>query len=103
MVQRCPDAQVRSPYRSEVLGPLDPHAVASELVDLAGGGVPVMVCYERVGGRGWCHRALVAEWLAAALGQPVPEVGFEALARQDHPMMAAELRWRPISSPPPSG
>jgi hypothetical protein len=73
-------------FQTEILDRLDPHQVAAELVSLAGGGVPVMVCFERAGDGQWCHRAMVADWLAEATGQPVPEVGFEARAQSDHPL-----------------
>jgi len=79
-------------YRTEILAPLDPRRIAAELVELARGDVPVMVCYERVGAGSWCHRALAAEWLAQAVGTPIPEFGYEDLAQEDHPLMAAELR-----------
>ena len=81
-------------YRAEILAPLNPRDVAAELEDLARGMVPCMVCFERVHnpeGK-WCHRALAAEWLAEALGQAVPEVGFEDLPQRDHPLMHDTLR-----------
>ncbi len=36
-------------YKAEVLDRLDPGAVAAELLDLARGGIPVLVCYGRSG------------------------------------------------------
>jgi hypothetical protein len=79
-------------YRTKILGPLDPRIIASHLVDLARGGIPVMLGYERPGGFDLCHRAIAGAWLAEALGHPVPEVGFEHLAQQGHPLMPAEFR-----------
>jgi hypothetical protein len=87
-------------YRTEILGPLDPRAVADHLTMLAGGLVPVLLCYERppsqstlIAGEGdWCHRAMVAEWLAEALGVVVPEVGFESLPQHEHTLMPPQLR-----------
>ena len=87
-------------YRTEILGPLDPRAVADHLILLAGGLVPVLLCYERPPAQGtmlsgdgdWCHRAMVAEWLAEALGVVVPEVGFEGLPQHEHPLMPIQLR-----------
>jgi hypothetical protein len=84
-------------YQTEILGALDPRVIAAEMIDLARGGIPVMLCYERPGTGQWCHRAMAAEWLAEALGQPVPEVGFEGLPQGDHPLMPPELR-RPIAT-----
>ena len=74
-------------YRTEILAPLEPHAVAGELVNLASGRIPVIVCFERAGGPGWCHRALAAAWLAEALGQAVPELGAEDRPQHEHPLM----------------
>jgi hypothetical protein len=78
-------------YRTEILGLLDPRVIASELIDLAGGKEPVLLCYERTGTGQWCHRGMAAEWLSEALGEPVPEVGFEEQAQRDHPLMPAGL------------
>jgi hypothetical protein len=79
-------------YRTEILGPLDPRRVADDLTRLAGGLVPVILCYERPGTGDWCHRAMAAEWLAEALGFVVPEVGYEALPQHEHPLMPPQLR-----------
>jgi hypothetical protein len=84
--QSASDDEFAHLYRTEVLGPLNPRFVAGELLDLARGGVPVMVCYEKADGPAWCHRALAAAWLAEALGQPVPEIGFDELSQTDHPL-----------------
>jgi hypothetical protein len=75
-----------------VLDKLDPHMVAADITELAGGRVPVLCCFERQHTGKWCHRALAAEWLCEALGEPVPEFGFEGLVQRDHPLMAEELR-----------
>ena len=53
-------------YPALILGRLDPLAVAREL-DGA-----IMCCWER-SDNPHCHRRLVAEWLAAAAGEEVPE------------------------------
>jgi hypothetical protein len=73
-------------YLTEILGPLDPRAVAADLIDLAGDKMPVLLCYERVEVGQWCHRAMAAQWLAEALSEAVPEVGFETLLQADHPL-----------------
>ncbi|MBV8614941.1 MAG: hypothetical protein JOY66_14425 [Acetobacteraceae bacterium] len=73
-------------YPAEVLDPLDPRAVAIELAEIAAGCVPVLCCWERPLAGQWCHRALAAAWLAAALGEPVPEFGFEHLPQAEHPL-----------------
>jgi hypothetical protein len=78
-------------YDAEVLALLDPRVVAAELRDMAGGHMPVLCCYERAGNGAWCHRALVAEWLAKALYAPVPELGFEDLPPDRHPLHPRQL------------
>jgi hypothetical protein len=77
-------------YQSEILAPLDPHAVADHLIRLADGKVPVLVCFERPNTGTWCHRSLAAAWLAEALGEPVPELGFEDLPQRPHPLRPPE-------------
>lgn len=74
-------------YRAEVLDQLNPHQVAETLLRLADGKVPVMVCFEQPNTGKWCHRSLAAAWLAEAIGEPVPEFGFEQLPQQDHPLL----------------
>ena len=54
---------------------------------LANGRVPVLCCFEAVGGPKWCHRSLVASWLSAALGEAVPELGFEDRPQERHPLL----------------
>ncbi len=85
-------------YKSEILGVLDPRRVAADLANLAPGKEPCMLCYEQHGKGQWCHRAMVAEWLAESLGVLVPEYGFELLAQGDHPLMPPQLR-RHIAKP----
>jgi hypothetical protein len=84
-------------YRAEILGPLNPRAVASELIEMANGRIPTLLCFEKPGGTEWCHRAMCAEWLAEALGRVVPEYAHEGLPQHEHPLMPLELR-RPIAA-----
>jgi hypothetical protein len=84
--------EYRRRYFSEILGPLNPQAVAGELLEMAGGRIPVLLCFERPGRGQWCHRALVAQWLAEATGQAVPEFGFETLPQHNHPLLPPSLR-----------
>ena len=79
-------------YQTEILDRLDPRVVTGELADMAGDRVPVLLCFERPGTGSWCHRALVAAWLGDALGLVVPEVGFEALPQQEHPLLPPSMR-----------
>jgi hypothetical protein len=79
-------------YKVDILAPLDPAKIVTAILDRAAGHIPVLCCFERPNGREWCHRAMAAEWLAAHLKEPVPEVGFEHLPQHEHPLMPAELR-----------
>jgi hypothetical protein len=73
-------------YQAAVLDRLDPITVREDLERLAGGQIPVLCCFGRAGGPGWCHRALVAEWFHERLGITVPELGFEELPHDQHPL-----------------
>ena len=61
------------------LADLDAAAVVGDLLHLAAGAEPVLLCYERkqdiAAGTTYCHRHMVAEWLKAELGLVVPEIG----------------------------
>ena len=52
-------------YKSEILAKLNPVKLADLLDDT------ILLCWEKPGE--FCHRRLVAEWLEAATGVPVPE------------------------------
>ena len=72
--------EFRDRYYQEVLCQLDASEVVAELFDRARSRVPVLVCFE--GQRvvdGWCHRAIVSEWLFCELGLEVTEYGLENL------------------------
>jgi len=73
-------------YRAEILDLLDPRQVVKDLVHMAGDNVGVVCCFERVGDPRGCHRALVSQWFAAA-GIMVPEIGFEHLPLDQHPLV----------------
>jgi hypothetical protein len=83
--------EYRRRYYAEILGPLDTQAVAGELLDMAGGRIPVLLCFERPGRGQWCHCAMASEWLAEATGQAVPEFGFETLPQHEHPLLPSSL------------
>jgi hypothetical protein len=82
-----PPAEWVARYHAEVLSKLDPRRVVAELLRLANGGIPVLVCWEPPSGKAWCHRSLAAAWLSRSLGMTVPEVGFEGLAQDAHPLL----------------
>jgi hypothetical protein len=68
-----------------LLEQLQPERVADDLLELAPGRVPVLVCFENptaiAKGECWCHRHLVAQWLEDKLGMRVEEVGHPNLDR----------------------
>lgn len=79
-------------FHAEILAPLDPIKTAAEIRALAPGKIPALCCYEPANSSSWCHRAIVAEWLVAALGEPIPEFGHEDLPQHLHPLMPEALR-----------
>ena len=71
-----PEEEYRRRYFGEILAPLDPRQVVTELEALAGGAEPVLLCWEKppLTPKNWCHRRMVAEWLTDKLGIDVPEL-----------------------------
>lgn len=75
-----------------ILSSLDPVDVVRKLAVRSQGRPIALLCFERADTEdGWCHRALAARWLAAALGKPVPEFGFEHLPMDLHPTLPPSL------------
>lgn len=74
MLER-PRAEYEPRYRA-ILERLDPRRVAADLHRLAEPHEPVWLCWERppFSDAVWCHRGMVAVWLAETLGLDVPEV-----------------------------
>ena len=70
-------------YQAEILAPLGPQQVLADLQRIGGDRIPVLCCFERPNAGVWCHRAMVASWLAESLGIAVPEFGFETA---EHPL-----------------
>lgn len=71
--------EYRERYFREILNPLDPQTVVNELLTLAEGKVPTLLCWEKgnTNSKDWCHRGFVAGWLADTLDIDVYEVGLE--------------------------
>ncbi|NOT70626.1 MAG: hypothetical protein HOP09_04845 [Hyphomicrobium sp.] len=88
-------------YFYEILRPLDPNQVVAELLAMADGKAPALLCWEApTPGPAWCHRGLVSAWLHDTLGLEVFEVGQEHQgAGWRHPKLAPELRQQ--KKPPP--
>ena len=70
------EPEYRKRYAAQ-LAALDPQRTHQELVALAAGDEPVLLCWERradlEAGRVFCHRRIVAGWLQDALGVEVAE------------------------------
>lgn len=63
-------------YHAEVLKRLNPRDVQHQLLELAAGHEPVLMCFERppFHAANWCHRrTLIAPWLEQAIGEAVHE------------------------------
>jgi hypothetical protein len=88
-----PDRVFTERYVREVLGPLDARQVVDELLELADGKVPALLCFEHPTSSAWCHRALVSAWLKAELELGVPEYGREHDGSGlGHPKLCADAR-----------
>lgn len=79
-------------YKGEVLGRLDAQATFDKLREMAHPFIPVLLCFEAPNRGQWCHRAIVSAWFEKRLGIQVPEVGYETLPGNMHPLLPAELR-----------
>ena len=71
-----PEDEYRRRYAAQ-LAALDARQVWNDLHALAPQAEPVLLCWERkadlAAGRTFCHRRIVADWLAAALGESIDE------------------------------
>lgn len=84
-------------YEDEILAPLDAQATVDELMAMADGRVPVLLCWEPPEpGDDYCHRGLVAAWLSRSLKMRVCELGQESEGcGHSHPKLPRSLR-RPV-------
>jgi hypothetical protein len=89
-----PPERYRELYYAEVLNPLHPKHVVSELIAIAEGKIPALLCWEPpTPGDKWCHRGLVAAWLKDTIDMDVFEVGQEAEgAGRSHPKLHPSFR-----------
>jgi hypothetical protein len=51
----------------------------------------VIVRWEKACGDKWCHRSLAANWLSEAPGEAVPELSYEGLTQDCHPLLRPPL------------
>jgi hypothetical protein len=77
-----------------LLKPLSPQRVVEELVQIADGEIPVLLCWEKpILGQEWCHRGLVSAWLFGNLGLKICEYGLETFGfGWQHPMLHPSVR-----------
>ena len=78
-------------YFTEVLGVLDPATVLVDLLALANGKTPTLLCFEKPGTGSWCHRGMVSIWLHQHLGIELVEYGHEGFGGE-HAMLPGEMR-----------
>ena len=78
-------------YFTEILGVLDPVKVMADLLAIANGRTPALVCFERPGTGIWCHRGMVSIWLHQHLDVELVEYGHDGFGRQ-HVMAPSAMR-----------
>lgn len=78
-------------YSAEVLSHLDPHQLVTNLLRISGQRPLALLCFERCGIDGWCHRGLVAIHISNGTGLKVREYGFDGSGKS-HPMLPPGLR-----------
>jgi hypothetical protein len=90
---KLPAAEFTSHYLREVLGRLDARHTVDELLEVAAGKTPAILCFEHPRSDAWCHRGIVSAWLQAEIGLDVYEFGREADGcGLDHPKLCPEAR-----------
>lgn len=67
---------------------LDAQAIVDQIAEMAAGYEAAALCCYEV--RGWCHRALISQWLQQQIGLDVPEHGQCGCGAQ-HPMRYREV------------
>ena len=90
---KLPNRVFTEHYIREVLQQLDARETVAELIELAAGKIPALLCFEHSRSDAWCHRGIVSAWLQKTLGIDVPEFGLEQdRCGIDHPKLCAEAR-----------
>lgn len=68
-------------FNDSQLAKLDPYAVVEELESMTGDKEPVMMCH--CGTKDFCHRHLVAEWIARETDIDIEEYGMGFVKREN--------------------
>ena len=90
---KLPAAEFTAHYVRQVLGKLDAQQVVDELLEMADGKIPALLCFEHTHSPAWCHRGIVSAWLQTEIGLEVPEFGLEAAGvGVAHPKLCPEAR-----------
>lgn len=94
--------EYRARYFDEILSRLNAKQVVRELMDLADGGIPTLLCWEKPApGPDWCHRGYISQWLYQELGLEVYEWGQEHFGCGiSHPKIPAEYRVKRVIPAP---
>jgi hypothetical protein len=89
----CASPQEFAQRYFDILSKLQPETVVDELMELAEGGIPTLLCWEAAPpNQDWCHRGLVSAWLSDTLGLEVREFGWEGMGHGwRHPKLHPEL------------
>jgi uncharacterized protein DUF488 len=90
---KLPATEFTAHYVRDVLSKLDAQQVVDELLAMADGKTPALLCFEHTHGPAWCHRGIVSAWLRSEIGLDVCEFGREADGcGTEHPKLCDEAR-----------
>lgn len=78
-------------YGAEVLSHLDPGQLVANLLRISGHRPLALLCFERCGIDGWCHRGLAALHIYDGTGLEVREYGFDGVG-MNHPMLPQRIQ-----------
>jgi hypothetical protein len=78
-------SEYRPRYHAEILAALDPHQVLADIIKMAQGHPPVLMCFEvtPLHDNNFCHRTMAAVWLAKHTG-----ITHSEMAEHVQPQMA---------------
>jgi hypothetical protein len=90
---RLADGPFTIVYYADVLERLNPQRTVDDLLNLARGKIPALLCFEATHDPAWCHRGMISAWFQATLGLDVPEFDREEEGcGLNHPKLCPEAR-----------